>query len=64
MPNNIISGFRRSGIYPFNPNNLDYSANSSSNANVGCLSASNTSVRSKEFTSEQIELLERRFVQL
>ena len=62
VPNNIISGFRRSGIFPFNPNALDYGANSSSNANVGCSSASNTSVKVEEFTSEQIERFERRFV--
>ncbi|XP_065895961.1 uncharacterized protein [Dysidea avara] len=53
---------KRSGIFPFNPNALDYGANSSSNANVGCSSASNTSVRVEEFTSEQIERFERRFV--
>ena len=27
VPNNIMSGFKRSGIYPFNPKALDYGAN-------------------------------------
>lgn len=67
VPNNIISGFRRSGIYPFNPSALDYGTNSSSNVNVGSSSASDSTVasvfgRSEGFTSEQIELFERRFM--
>ena len=57
-----ISGFRRSEIYPLNPNALDCGANSSSNANISCLTASNSTVmcvRSDKFTSEQIKLFQR-----
>jgi len=25
MPSNIISGFKHTGLYPFDPNNVDYS---------------------------------------
>jgi len=30
IPSGIRSGFRKSGIYPFNPNALDYGASKSS----------------------------------
>jgi len=46
VPNNIMFGFKRSGIYPFNPKALDYGANDRScSVNGNCNDVDSSSIR-------------------
>ena len=53
IPTVITSGFRRSGIYPFNPRALDYRASQSHEKTTtpGQVSAANSNANSHQATS-------------
>ena len=73
VPNIISSGFKRSGIYPFNPNAIDYgidgsmlekqshSETSSIPANTSSVTKSSEKEPEKSFSADQEKLYQRRY---